>query len=687
MTPLKIYIADLTHDTVGLATDVFPLNIGYIAVYASDRFGDKIDIKLFKYIANLEAAIEESQPDVLALSNYPWCYNIGKEMFRRLKELKPQALRFLGGPNFPNDPAGQLAFLNDRPDVDAHVVNDGEFGFANLIELVLHTGLKDARNILKKKPVGGCANINASGQLQYTDHERTPKKDLDEIPSPYLSGILDQFFDGRLIPMVQTNRGCPFSCTFCRDGHETSNFVRKFTIERVVAEIDYIATHTTKNMRSLLISDLNFGMYKRDVEICEEIANIREKRDYPHYIECTTGKNSKERVVNALEKLGSSLGITMAVQSLTPEVLKNIRRDNISIDEILGLKKTIKRAKLPATSEVILALPGETKESHFQSLQHLINAEMEYMTPYTLIMVNGSELAMPESRKRWGYDTKYRVIPRDFTQMRSGRKVIEVEEVVISTNTLPFEDYIECRQMAFLVPIFNTLGLRAMTRFLIQNNIQVMDVMKRVLDDLRNALPQGSVSVSVGLVEMFNTFTQDTRNELWHTEEELIEFFQDDVHFQGLIEGRYGANLIQTYSGRILANHMESFVNLAMRHVTQIATEHNISDDAIQLLEEIEMFCRGRTFNLMGEDRRETVYNGIFHNDIEAWASDPDSKPISEFKCNNPRDASFIITDEQYKIVEDVLNHFGHNDLGRGKAAFRMTLDRNILWRTLAYDA
>jgi len=39
-------------------------------------------------------------------------------------------------------------------------------------------------------------------------------KDLDEIPSPYLTGVLDKFFDGKLAPFIETNRGCPFTCSF-----------------------------------------------------------------------------------------------------------------------------------------------------------------------------------------------------------------------------------------------------------------------------------------------------------------------------------------------------------------------------------------------------------------------------------------------------------------------------------------
>lgn len=41
------------------------------------------------------------------------------------------------------------------------------------------------------------------------------RTDLDEIPSPYLTGALDEFFAvPNLGPMIETVRGCPYSCTF-----------------------------------------------------------------------------------------------------------------------------------------------------------------------------------------------------------------------------------------------------------------------------------------------------------------------------------------------------------------------------------------------------------------------------------------------------------------------------------------
>tara|TARA_Y100000780_G_scaffold182348_1_gene168386 strand:- start:433 stop:585 length:153 start_codon:yes stop_codon:yes gene_type:complete len=50
---MKIFLGDLTYTTVTIATEALPINIGYIASYCTKRFGNKVDIKLFKYIEEL----------------------------------------------------------------------------------------------------------------------------------------------------------------------------------------------------------------------------------------------------------------------------------------------------------------------------------------------------------------------------------------------------------------------------------------------------------------------------------------------------------------------------------------------------------------------------------------------------------------------------------------------------------
>ena len=55
--PLKIYLGDLTYTTVTLATEAFPLNVGFIASYCKKLFGDDVEITLFKYIDDIDKAV------------------------------------------------------------------------------------------------------------------------------------------------------------------------------------------------------------------------------------------------------------------------------------------------------------------------------------------------------------------------------------------------------------------------------------------------------------------------------------------------------------------------------------------------------------------------------------------------------------------------------------------------------
>ena len=111
MNSLKIYLGDLTYDTIALSTESFPLNIGFIAANCIKNFGSKVDITLFKYINELEDAIENSPPDILGLSNYCWNQRIDLEFFKIFLKKNPHGITVWGGPNFPADLLSQEEFL------------------------------------------------------------------------------------------------------------------------------------------------------------------------------------------------------------------------------------------------------------------------------------------------------------------------------------------------------------------------------------------------------------------------------------------------------------------------------------------------------------------------------------------------------------------------------------------------
>jgi radical SAM superfamily enzyme YgiQ (UPF0313 family) len=674
MQKLTIYFGDLTHDTVGIATEVFPLNVAFIAAYAMKRFERQVEISIFKYIHQIEEAIEKAPPDILALSNYPWCHRVGMSLFAQLAERRPGALRIMGGPNFPHDTPSQQAFLVARPLIDGYVYLDGEEGFANLLARALEVGsTSEVRRQMRAFPVRGVASLDESGRLS-TPPESLRLGELDEIPSPYLSGLLDPFFDGRLSPMIQTNRGCPFKCTFCHDGSDKVKIVNAFSIDRVKAEIRYISERVPTNTRTMFISDLNFGMNKRDSEICDAIVESMDRTGYPAFIDTTTGKNSKQRIIRVVEKLRGALGMSMSVQSMTDSVLKNVKRDNIRASDFTGLQPAIRHAKMPTYSETILGLPGETLASHFDTLRILVNAQMDQVAAYTLMLVNGSELATPAQRALWGLKTKYRVIPRDFTKMRSGEFVVETEEVVVETDTLPFDDYLKCRRMALLLAIVNHLGFRPLLRLIVQAELDAMGIAESLLDSIDG---RTASHVGPGLFRLFEDFNGDSRVELWDSEEEIIAFFAKTENFAGLVDGQYGANLLQTYKARAFAEILPEIIDAVFHHAAEAFRSK--SPDRIAELCDVERYCRGRMSNILGRDRMLTIPEAEIGHDFESWLVDPDDRPLSAFAYLNPQRKIFVLTRAQYDMVEDGLRLYGDTPLGRGKLMIRISAA--TLWR------
>ena len=671
--PLKIYLGDLTYTTVTLATEAFPLNVGFIASYCKKLFGDAVEITLFKYIEDIDKAVNESPPDILGLSNYCWSHSVSYEIFKMCKKSNPNVVTVWGGPNFPIDFPSQKKFMKQYPEVDVYVPTEGETGFSNIVSLILKlASLENASESIQKNPIEGCISRDDNGEIHYSI-PTIRISSLNEIPSPYQNGMMDKFFDGKLTPMLQTNRGCPFHCTFCTDGRDETNKVNHFSIERVQSDIEYIAEHTPKNTHSLHISDLNFGMYPRDLEICESLAKIQQKFNYPKYIKCTTGKNQKDKIINAIKKLNNSLRVTMSVQSLDPDVLHNIRRDNISVDHMLALYPALKEANLQTTSEVILGLPGETFENHIQTLRDLVKARMDEIVVHTCMLLDGSEMGLPEERKKWEMKTKFRVLQRDFAELSNGKKVIEYEEVVVGSKTMTFEEYIELRVLAFIIFVTNQgIVFDAIQKLLREQEIDVFELYYGMLTSRKES--------SENTQNVIEQFKNDTIDELWDSPKELLENFQKDSEYKKLLDGEAGTNVIYHYKAVVISELMGDWTEHVIKSAHKlIQNSKNYNEDLEKQFESAANYCRGLSHNVLGQDRLETNPQYDFEYNIPTWLSPKNNLKLNNFKLEKKLKVSFEIDDEQYKMVQDNIDVYGHSRIGKSKTL--KMLPNQKLWR------
>ena len=673
LKPLKIYLGDLTYNTIVVSTESLPINIGFIASYCIKQFGNKVDITLFKYISDLEKAISESPPDILGLSNYCWCQNISQEMFKLFTKKNPNGLRVWGGPNFPIDTPSQKKFFKKFENFDIYVPTDGEVGFSNIVEKVLQGNSKEIRNNVLQTPLDGCIIKNPEGRLLWSLAD-TRIKNLDEIPSPYLTGLVDKFFDDDLIPMLQTNRGCPFSCTFCTDGRDAVNIVNRFSKDRIKNEITYIAKHVKKNVHSMFISDLNFGMIPGDLETCEYIRDIQEKYDYPHKLLTTTGKNNKKKIIESIKSLAGSLSLSMSVQSMDDQVLKNIKRDNISKEVMLDLAPSIKENNMNTTAEVILGLPGETYSSHLETIRKLVSAKLDDVITYTCFLLPGSEMATPEQRVNWKFKTKFRMLPMDFAKLSSGKNICEIEEVVVGSKDLSFEDYVKLRMIGFTLWMTNKgILYTSLIKFLRQQNIDVADLFFQMVEK-----QQSSPKI---IQNVYEKFKQATINELHDSPDEILLNIQNKKEFQKLVDEESGINVIRYHHTMILSECMDEWTEYVLKIAHDLLQENNkLSDEIEKQFRDISNYCRGKCHNPLGENRMETNPEFTFNYDIDKWLDDKlDISSLNEFQVSKPLKIIFSLTDEQFRIIRDNIELFGHTTVGYTKA-LKMVPER-MFWR------
>jgi len=362
----KIFLCDLTHTTQGNVSEFIPYGIGCIKAYFY-KFAlcrEEVDIQIFKFPNLFVESLLRDKPDVVAFSNYVWNIDLSYSFAKEIKNLFPNVLIIFGGPNYPLEDNLREKWLKHYKSIDLYIVGEGEKTFQEVIDTWYKS--KDIEQV-KCSKIDGLHSI-VKGKF-YKSNDIIPRLDnLDLIPSPYLSGYFDKFLeDENIIPLTETNRGCPFTCTYCERGSKHWMKISKRSVANFSKEIEYIATRCKNKV--LQIADSNFGIYSQDIDISKQLSILKDKYNYPLRISVSTGKNVDDKIITCASILRGSLPVTASVQSLDPTVLKNVKRKNISTNKLFKIAKSANSSFSATRSEIILALPGDTKKNILKQYQ------------------------------------------------------------------------------------------------------------------------------------------------------------------------------------------------------------------------------------------------------------------------------------------------------------------------------
>ncbi|MBI5625548.1 MAG: radical SAM protein [Elusimicrobia bacterium] len=473
MKKRKVFLADLNYISPGRAWTIipFPLNIGYLAAYAGKMLGEDLEVRLFKRPAKLLEALDSERPDLVGFSNYIWNRNLHLGFARQVKSLHPGCITVMGGPNYNFAEREWLeGFVRRAPEIDFHIDGEGEVRFCNLAACCLEHGF-DLDAVRAAAPAGSAFLEPRSGALVSRPLAPAPDawsrldgigldprsgrlKDLDDIPSPYLTGVLDEFLaDPDFCPIIETNRGCPFSCIFCNWGDMGKSKSAFFSTGRVAAELDCIASRNVSKTPYLYVGDANFGLFPRDIEIARTLRKMKDERGFPSTVYMYFAKNVSERVVEIAELLKDMTPISLSRQTQNPEVLKVIKRSNISLETYNKLAALARKLGVDSKTEMIYCLPGESKESFYAGLRQIMEQEVDGIHLFPAMLLDGSAMGRREIRERYGIRGEWRRI--EGCVGRFGPvAAAEFEEIVTATSVMSREDYLEVRVFHLLQVLF-----------------------------------------------------------------------------------------------------------------------------------------------------------------------------------------------------------------------------------------
>jgi tRNA A37 methylthiotransferase MiaB len=399
---------------------------------------------IFKRSSVNDIIVSCDNSNVLGLSLYAWNLRLSLEVARVHKERNPDALVFAGGPSVPDNAE---KFLRDHPYIDIVLHNEGEIPFRMLLEEYLLC--KDYSNV----PSASFIRDNVFVKTVICDRIR----DLTSIPSPFLNGTLDSLIKSnsteKWIGLWETNRGCPFTCTYCDWGSATgSKSMGMFPENRLEDEMKWFSHN---KIEYIFCCDANFGMFPRDPGIALMAGRIKSSTGYPHALSVQNTKNSTERSYETQKILcdyNLNKGVTLSMQTLSNDALRNIKRSNIKLSSYFELQNRFKRDGVPTYSDLILALPGETYRSFLDGMCNLIESGQHNRIQFNnLSILPNAEMARPEYIQKFGIKT----VVTDIVNMHGNlsheaESIKEKQELVIETFSLSARDWRKVRSICWL---------------------------------------------------------------------------------------------------------------------------------------------------------------------------------------------------------------------------------------------
>lgn len=354
------------------------LALGYLRAYAQSdrRLAGRVAFETLDLDTDVDPwwvawRVLGLEPDVLAISVTCWNARAVYEVCRIVASVRPECAIVLGGPEV--GPAAEEV-LAAHPEVGVIVRGEGEFTFADLLVELAGAG--------KAWRVDGIA-LRHDGVIVATP-DRALVGNLDDLPSPYLTGVLTPTDGGAYL---ETYRGCPHRCAYCFEGKGYGR-IRSFSGERIAAEIDLVAT--TPGVKTFSFIDPVFNLTgERLCMLAERMAPHVARGVRLHTIEVDIERVDPESA--AVLRSAGVISVETGPQTIGAGALEACHRP-FSAQRFVAGVTALREAGISCECDLIVGLPGDDAYDFLAGLRFVLALDPGKIQSSTLHVLPGTEL-------------------------------------------------------------------------------------------------------------------------------------------------------------------------------------------------------------------------------------------------------------------------------------------------------
>lgn len=378
---LFVNAIDLSRDIENLYP---PLGPAYLVSYLHKHLG-KQRVKFQMITDKFKEKAAKFKPDIVGITCVSQNYKKAKRIAKSAKAAGvPYVL--IGGSHISSYP------LSLDHNIDIGVIGEGERTFLELM-----------RVFAEKKRFYTTDLSSIKGLIYWSNNKlkltasRNLIDPLDKIPPPdrNLSKI-----DSDKAYMF-SSRGCPYKCVFCA----SSRLWKRFRF--------HSASYVLKEIKGLIndygVKKINFydDLFIANKQRVRKLLRLLKKEGLNKKAEFHVSSRSNlidDEICSLLKQMNVK-GISLGLESGSPNVLKYLKGNSVTVEDNFEAIEIIKKHGLYCIASFIIGTPIDTKKTITKTLNFIKRSKLDNFTVYTLTPFPGTPI--------WEYAQKHGLLPTE----------------------------------------------------------------------------------------------------------------------------------------------------------------------------------------------------------------------------------------------------------------------------------